>query len=360
MDLTTKLAGMKLENPLMPGSGPLSGTGSKLVSLSGYGLGGLVTKTISSKIPEIPRPFMRGEGNFIMNCEPWSEYDVDTWAGEFLPEVKEKTTQPLFVSLGYSNEDMKYLIPKVDMFADGYEISTHYVGKDLKPMRETMKMLRTLTEKPVYMKVSPHFPDPVSFSEMVLQEGGNGIVAINSLGPSMKINLETRSVPMGNPDGQVWMSGPAIKPIALAFINNVKRHVPECEIIGVGGISSAEDVLEFLLAGASAVEMLSAALLKGKQLYRKILEDLPGALEKYHFTSVQEVVNTELKIPDYYHEKTVPVFDRDKCVECSICENVCPFFAISKSNHGMTADGHKCMGCGLCRTRCPKKAISNV
>lgn len=203
MDLTTKLAGMKLENPLMPGSGPLSGTGSKLVSLSGYGLGGLVTKTISSKIPEIPRPFMRGEGNFIMNCEPWSEYDVDTWAGEFLPEVKEKTTQPLFVSLGYSNEDMKYLIPKVDMFADGYEISTHYVGKDLKPMRETMKMLRTLTEKPVYMKVSPHFPDPVSFSEMVLQEGGNGIVAINSLGPTMKINLETRSVPIGNPDGQV-------------------------------------------------------------------------------------------------------------------------------------------------------------
>ena len=234
------------------------------------------------------------------------------------------------------------------------------MGKDHKPMRETMKMLRTLTEKPVYMKVSPHFPDPVSFSDMVLQEGGNGIVAINSLGPSMKINLETRSVPMGNPDGQVWMSGPAIKPIALAFINNVKRHVPECEIIGVGGISSAEDVLEFLLAGASAVEMLSAALLKGKQLYRKILEDLPGALEKYHFTSVQEVVNTELKIQDYYHEKTVPVFDRDKCVECSICENVCPFFAISKSNHGMTADGHKCMGCGLCRTRCPKKAISNV
>ena len=189
---------------------------------------------------------------------------------------------------------------------------------------------------------------------------GAGIVAINSLGPSMKIDLKTRSVPIGNKDGQVWMSGPAIKPVALAFVNNIKRHIPECEIIGVGGVETAEDVLEFLLAGANAVEMLSAALLKGHELYGKIIRDLPKALEKYHFSSIEEVVNTKLEIPKCRYEKTVPVFDEKKCVSCGICEKVCPFLAISKSTEGMQVDEEKCMGCSLCATRCPRGAIRNV
>jgi dihydroorotate dehydrogenase (fumarate) len=360
MDITTTLANMTLESPLLPASGPLVGTAEKMIALSKYGLGAMVTKTISARLPEIPHPFMQGYGNFIMNCEPWSEYDADVWEQEFLPEIKSQIKQPLLISLGYSDEDMRYLIPKLDRFADGYEISTHYVGKDLSPMLQTIKMLKKLTDKPVYMKVSPHFPDPVAFAQMVMENGGSGIVAINSLGPSMKIDLSGRCVPVGNKDGQVWMSGPAIKPIALAFVNNVKRHVPECEIIGVGGVETADDVLEFLLAGANAVEMLSAALLRGHGLYKKILEDLPAALEKYNFSSVKEVVDTELKIQSPVYEKKTPEFDEEKCVKCGICEKVCPFFAISKSTQGMKVNEEKCMGCSLCRTRCPKHAISNV
>lgn len=360
MDLTTTLANMTLQTPLLPASGPLVGTAEKIIALSHYDLGAMVTKTISARLPEIPRPFMQGYGNFIMNCEPWSEYEADCWEQEFLPQIKKEIKQPVLVSLGYSDEDMRYLIPKMEPFADGYEISTHYVGKELTPMRKTIQMLRELTDKPIYMKVSPHFPDPVAFAEMVMDCGGTGIVAINSLGPSMRIDLETRSVPMGNKDGQVWMSGPAIKPIALAFVNNVKRHVPECEIIGVGGVETAEDVLEFLLAGANAVEMLSAALLKGHELYGKILADLPAALQKYHFSSVKEVVDTELNIHTLNYEKTVPQFDNEKCVRCGICEKVCPFFAISSTEQGMTVKAEKCMGCSLCKTRCPRKAISRV
>lgn len=360
MDLTAKLAGMELKSPLLPASGPLTGTAEKLLELSRYPLGALVTKTISAEVPDIPRPFIHGYGNYIMNCEPWSEYSVDVWRNEFLPRVRENAKQPLLISLGYSDDDMKYLIPLVDEFADGYEISTHYVGKDLAPIRETVRMIRSLTDRPLYMKVSPHFPDPVAFAEMVMDNGANGIVAVNSLGPSMKIDLASRSVPIGNRDGQVWMSGPAMKPVALAIVNMIKRHVPECEIIGVGGVESAEDVLEFLLAGASAVEMLSAALLKGRDLYGKILEDLPGALKKYGFSSVKEVVETELKVGDLSYEKKVPVFDREKCVRCGRCEKVCPFFAIRETDTGLQADPDKCMGCALCRTRCPRGAVSIV
>lgn len=360
MDLKTKLANMTLDTPLLPASGPFVGTAEKIIALSKYNLGAVVTKTISANVPTIPRPFMRGEGNYIMNCEPWSEYSVDVWKSEFLPQVKKEVKQPLLVSLGYSDEDMRYMLPLVNEYADGYEISTHYVGKDLTPMRETIKMIRSLTDKSVYMKVSPHFPNPVAFAEMVLEQGGNGIVAINSLGPSMKVDLATRSVPIGNKDGQVWLSGPAIKPVALAFVNNVKRAVPECEIIGVGGVETAEDVLEFLLAGANAVEMLSAALLKGRDLYGKIIKDLPAALEKYDFSSIEEVVNTELKVGELDYERKMAQFNTEKCVSCGICEKVCPFFAIRMPDKKPVADPKKCMGCGLCRSRCPRKAIYGV
>lgn len=360
MDLKTKLGNLVLENPFMPASGPLTGTGDKLVALSNYHLGALVTKTISTTLPQLSRPFMRGEKNFIMNVEPWSEYGVDTWEKEFLPQVRRQAQQPLFVSLGYTDSDMRALIPRLDHLADGYEISTHYVGKELAPMRRTIQMLRSLTEKPIYMKISPHFPNPAEFAEMVMEHGGNGVVAINSLGPAMRIDLEKRRVVMGNQNGVAWMSGPAVKPIALALVSTIKRAVPECEVIGVGGVESAKDVVEFLLAGASAVQMLSAALLHGHQLYRKILEDLPGVLEQYHFSSVADVIHTPLQMGGLSYEVAYPHFEQNRCISCGICEKVCPFFAISRGAAGMVADHDKCMGCGLCRTRCPKQAISGV
>ena len=76
MDLKTKLANMTLDTPLLPASGPFVGTAEKIIALSKYNLGAVVTKTISANVPTIPRPFMRGEGNYIMNCEPWSEYSL--------------------------------------------------------------------------------------------------------------------------------------------------------------------------------------------------------------------------------------------------------------------------------------------
>lgn len=360
MDITTTLSGKTLENPILPGSGPIGGTAEKLNVLADMGLGALVTKTITTHEPVLMRPFIYGEKNYIMNCEPWSEYTFEIWKEQFLPQVAVHKKQPLFVSLGYTDEDMRCLIPKLNDFADAYEISTHYVGKDLAPMEKTMTMLRELTDKPVYMKVSPHFPDPVAFAQMVMEHGGNGIVAVNSLGPCMKIDLDSRSVPIGNANGQVWLSGPAIKPIALALVNQIKRAVPECEIIGVGGVASAKDVLEFLLAGANAVEILSAALLQGRGLYTKIIEELPSALKKYHFSSIKEVVDTELQIGTGTTEKGTPVFDKEKCVHCGLCEQVCPFFAIRNLEQDISVQKEKCMGCGLCRSRCPRRAISGV
>ena len=360
MNLKTSLSGINLENPLMPASGPLVGDSEKMKIISDFGVGGIVTKTISSKGAEVVRPCIFGGSNFIMNAELWSEYDPEVWLNEFLPQVKKEIDKPLIISVGYSKEDMEYLIPKLDKYADAFEISTHYVGKDLTTIKLTLRTIRKYTIKPVYMKMSPHIPDPVGFAKMVIENGGNGVVAINSLGPTMKIDIASRKVLVGNTEGEVWTSGPAIKPIALALIHKIKKALPQCEIIGVGGIATAEDVIEFLLAGASAVQMLSAAMLKGKDLYRKIIDELPSTLKKYGFGSIEEVINAGLETGNVKYEPIYPVINYDKCVNCKLCENICPYFAISTANEKVVVDTSKCFGCGLCESKCPRQAISNV
>lgn len=114
MRLETTFNGIKLANPLMPASGPLVGDGDKMMTLAGYGLGGMVTKTISVEGAKVVRPCIIGDKYSIMNAELWSEYSAQTWIEEFLPQMKKDLQIPLMISVGYTKEDMAYLIPKLD------------------------------------------------------------------------------------------------------------------------------------------------------------------------------------------------------------------------------------------------------
>jgi dihydroorotate dehydrogenase (fumarate) len=164
---------------------------------------------------------------------------------------------------------------------------------------------------------------------------------------------------MGNEMGEAWTSGPVIKPIALAIINKIKSAVPDFTIIGAGGIESAEDVVEFLLAGADAVQMLSAAMLRGKDLYEKILGELPKTLKKLDFISIEDVINTPLQKGEVKYHPSFPAADKEKCTLCGICQRVCPYFAINVTD-SVHVDCSACFGCGLCESRCPVKAISGA
>lgn len=361
MDLRTTIDGIELDNPLMPAAGPVVGDAEKMLWLEKEGCGAIVAKTISTGEAHIPHPCIYGEGNgYILNCELWSEYSKEKWINEFLPYFKKNSSgKPLIISVGYTKEDMEVLIPLLDKFADAYEVSTHYTANDHKLLGDIVKAIRKNTKKPIYMKIDPHNPDPEGFAKTIKENGANGVVACNSLGPSMKIDISKREIIYGNSQGFGWTSGPYIKNICLATVYRIKKAEPSLTIIGVGGISSASDVIEYLLAGASAVQMLSAAMLRGKNLYRKIIEDLPKELEKYGFKSVKEVIDTQLKNETRYEKASVPLLDKNKCSKCSTCSNICPYFAI-KMNGTPEFDTEKCFRCGLCVSKCPLKALSFV
>lgn len=355
MSLKVCFDGLCLENPVMPASGPLVGDFDKLKFMMDSNCGAVVTKTISTKLPNIPKPCIYGDKTFVMNSELWSELSYHEWIDSILPSYMKIKDRPLIISVGYSKEDMEILIPLLDPFADAFEISTHYVGKDLSVIEETVKAIRRNTTKPIYMKISPHLPDPKGFAKAIKQSGANGVVAINSLGPTMKINIKKRKIEYGNEQGFVWTSGPSIKPLALATVYQIKQAEPELTVIGVGGIQNADDVLEFLLAGANSVQMLSAALLKGKDLYKKIISDLPKTLEKYGFSSIEEVIQTKLT-NEVKYKASLPRLIKEKCIKCNICVQVCPYFAIEMRDQ-ITFLEDKCFECGLCVVKCPTDAI---
>ncbi|MFW6048977.1 MAG: nitronate monooxygenase, partial [Candidatus Bipolaricaulota bacterium] len=177
----------------------------------------------------------------------------------------------------------------VHEFADAFELSSHYLGRNPDPIREIAATATRLTDKPVLIKLSPHVPDLKEFAQAAVDGGASGIVAINSLGPGLQIDLETMDSTLGSDDGYGWLSGPPIKHIALRAVNEIYNAV-DVPVIGVGGISTARDLLEFVAAGATGTQMLSAALSDGSSKYGEVLENLPKELEKLGKNSVEELI----------------------------------------------------------------------
>lgn len=355
MNIETRLLNFKLKSPLMAASGPLTSTKENILFFNKIDAGALVTKTISSKGAIVKKPCIYAEKNMVYNSETWSEDSPEKWINEILPAIVKEKNKPLIVSVGYNIDDFNYLIPKLDKFADIFEISTHYIKSDL---GDVVRTIRNNTDKPIFMKLSPHISDYIGFTQTVLDAGATGIVAINSVGPGIKIDLNSRRLMLGTDSGEVWVSGPAIKPYALQRVRALRNHFKDIAIISTGGVNNAEDILEFLLAGADSVQMLSSALINGKSLYEKILNDLPKALDEYNFNSIEEVKNT--KLLDRVEEvNKYPVIDMDKCIKCLKCVDVCPVFAW-EYNKVFTLDKDKCIKCGTCESRCPVSAISGV
>ncbi|MHA1304248.1 MAG: 4Fe-4S binding protein [Candidatus Heimdallarchaeaceae archaeon] len=356
MDISVKLLDITFDNPLGPAAGPLSEGLENMLFFNDNSCGYMVSKTISIEGAVVQKPCIAGTTNSIYNCELWSEMHSDKWINEILPQIHAKKKKPLIISAGYKEEDFRYLIPKLDPFADFFEISTHYVKENLDGI---VRSIRENTDKPIFMKLSPHVTDFLGFVKTVINAGATGIAAINSLGPATAIDLKHRSVLLSE---EIWVSGPAIKPIALHRIYHIRKAFPDIPIIGVGGISKAEDILEFILAGADLVQMLSSALIKGRRLYDKIIKDLPKTLEKYGFSSIEEIRETRKKTifePSEKAENNFPSFN-ERCNLCGLCVQICPAEALSEVTKKIVVDETKCIRCGLCESRCPQDAIYGV
>lgn len=355
--LNVNILGMKFNNPIFTAAGPGAKDGDLCIEAVKGGAGGLVTKTISVDPAPVPRPCMARTNSGFLNTELWSELPKEQWIKEEYKKAKSAGV-PMIVSMGYSADQIREVAPLVKPYADAVELSTHYVGTDVTPIVEAMKAAKEALDCPVFMKMSPH-TDIQKIAKALEEAGADGLVMINSLGPCMAIDVESGYPIMGSKTGYGWLSGAPVRPVAIRNIYDAAQAV-NIPIIGVGGVTCGRDAAEMLMAGATAVEVCTEAILKGPGVYGKIAKELDEFLDSHGYKDVNEIIGlAHKKMEDrrFRTEAIAPEVNQDACIKCGQCKVSCVYDAIEVGEE-LVIDKEKCFGCGLCVTRCPKHALS--
>ena len=232
------------------------------------------------------------------------------------------------------------------------------MGNDISPIVSALRAAKAAIQIPVFMKMSPH-PNIQDIAKAVKNAGADGVVMINSFGPCMGIDVESGLPLMGSKEGYGWLSGAAIKPLAVRCVYDAAKVV-KIPIFGVGGITNGRDVAEMFMAGASAVQVCTAGILKGPYVYGKIVKELEAFLDSHGYADVAEIKGlAHRRMTERVFRTTadVPAVDQKHCNLCGLCETSCVYHAISCLGE-LVIDSGKCFGCGLCVTRCPKRALT--
>lgn len=296
-NLEIKLPGLNLKNPIIPASGTF-GFGQEIAALYDLSiLGGIAIKaTTKEQRLGNPTPRVCEVDSGMLNAIGLANPGVEEVINHKLPFLKDYDTEVIANVAGSTLEDYVYVakLMSKDDTVKALEINiscpnVHAGGMAFGTTPESAytitKAIKEVSSKPVYIKLSPNVTDIVAIAKAVEAAGADGITMINTL-MGMRIDLNRKRPILANKTG--GFSGPAIKPVAIRMVYQVYDAV-NIPIIGMGGIMNAEDVLEFLLAGASAVEVGTANLID-PYASKKIVEDLPRVLEKYGFKSVKEAI----------------------------------------------------------------------
>ena len=302
MDLSVKLPGLNLKNPIIPASGCF-GYGREFAELYGLSiLGGIAIKS-ATPLERFgnPTPRIAETPGGMLNAIGLQNHGVDYIIEHELPFLAKYDTEIIANVAGATEDDYVTVIEKMNdsPVVKAYELNISCpnvkhggmgLGTDPRLAKHITEMCKKTSKKPIYVKLSPNVTDIVSIAKAVEEGGADGLVMINTL-LGMRIDLKTGKPVIANVTG--GLSGPAVKPVGVRCVYQCAKAV-SIPIIGVGGISSSEDVLEYLYAGASAVEV-GAANFKNPFICKEIIEDLPSTLEKYRLSSIQEATGRSLR-----------------------------------------------------------------
>ena len=293
-----KLCGIELDNPIIPASGTF-GFGYEFAELYDINILGSLSFKGTTLEPRFgnPCPRIAECDSGMLNAVGLQNPGVDKVIEVELPKLRQVFNKPSIANVsGFSLEEYVETVRKLDTVEDigWFEVNiscpnVHGGGMSFgtsPEMAETVtRAVRDVTKKPIIIKLSPNVTDIVSIAKACEAGGADGVSLINTL-MGMRINLKTRKPIIANKTG--GFSGPAIKPVAVRMIYQVYDAV-KIPIVGMGGVSTAEDVIELMLAGATAVEV-GAANLVNPYASRDIILDLPRVMGKYGIKSLEEII----------------------------------------------------------------------
>lgn len=292
------LCGIELDNPVIPASGTF-GFGYEFAELYDINMLGTFSFKGTTKDPRFgnPTPRIAECTAGMINAVGLQNPGVDKVISDELPKLKKCFNKPVMANVsGFSIDDYAYTCEKLDREEQvGWlevNVSCPNVhgggmsfGTDPKAAAEVTKAVKAVTTKPVILKLSPNVTNIVDIAKACEDSGADGISLINTM-LGMRIDLRRRKPVIANVMG--GFSGPAIFPIAVRMVYQVSQAV-KIPIIGMGGVSSADDVIEMMLAGATAVEV-GAANLVDPFACKNIIETLPKTMEEYGINNLNEII----------------------------------------------------------------------
>ena len=298
VNTSVNLCGVKLDNPVIPASGTF-GFGYEFNDIYDINVLGAISIKGTTKEARFgnPTPRIAECTAGLINSIGLQNPGIDAVIEKEIPKLRTVYNKPIIANIsGFSIEEYVHCCEKMNVVKDVQIIEVNIscpnvhkggmsFGTDPKNAYEVTKAVKAVTKKPVYIKLSPNVTDIVSIAKACEEAGADGISLINTL-LGMRIDLKTKKPVIANKMG--GFSGSAIKPVAIRMVYQVYEAV-KIPIIGMGGISTAEDVIEMMLAGATGVQV-GAANLVNPYCCRDIVESLPAVMEKYKINSLKDII----------------------------------------------------------------------
>ena len=296
--MNVSLCGITLDNPIIPASGTF-GYGYEFAELYDINMLGTFSFKGTTKDPRFgnPTPRIAECSSGMINAVGLQNPGVEKVISEELPKLAKCFNKKVMANVsGFSVEDYAYTCEKLDKCEQvGWlevNVSCPNVhgggmsfGTNPEAAAEVTRAVKAVTTKPVIIKLSPNVTDIVAIAKACEEAGADGISLINTM-LGMRIDLRTRKPVIANKMG--GFSGKAIFPVAVRMVYQVASAV-SVPVIGMGGVSSAEDVIEMMLAGATAVEV-GAQNLVDPYACKKIIEELPSVMEKYGIDNLDDII----------------------------------------------------------------------
>lgn len=296
--LSVNLCGIELDNPVIPASGTF-GYGYEFAEYYDINVLGTISFKGTTRVARFGNaaPRIAEAPSGLLNAVGLQNPGVDKVISDELPRLQKVFHKPVMANVsGFSVEEYAEVCRKLDAQEQvGWlevNISCPNVhgggmsfGTDPAQAAAVTKAVKTVTKKPVIMKLSPNVTDITAIAKACEDAGADAVSLINTL-LSMRIDLKTRKPVLANTTG--GLSGPAVFPLAVRMVYQVAKAV-SIPVVGLGGVSSAEDVIEMMLAGATAVEV-GAANLVNPYACRDIIAKLPAVMDNYHINTLQDII----------------------------------------------------------------------
>lgn len=377
--LRTKVGTVELSSPLLLASGHITETSDFYVKTNQLwpvelSCAGMVTRSLKEVVPleraqtPAPRYAVFDDGKSMLNCEWGNSVPWQYWRDYGVENVK-KIDGRIIISL--SGRDITGCARLIEVFdrvkVDAFEIniSCSHSGAlhgnlnvDAQHLLELMRKIRPLTKIPIWIKLS-FSSSLVYMARMAESLGADAIVCTNSIGPGLLIDTESGLPKLGIKDGAGGVTGRAIFPIALNCVYKL-AHTIDIPIVGSGGVTCADDVVQMLMAGASAVQIYTAPALQGPEFFGKLHCELEEFFAEHpQYESVESIIGLTVGKAEKHHFKTPqPTVNQLLCTKCGACVKACAFDGMRFSMVGHTfIDPEKCTGCNACVGVCPARAI---